>query len=106
MDRPPRQEWIIEVLREAQLRLSQGELVASICKSLAPPSSYRRWRRMYGERVIENAAVASESPNRGQAPLPLQLKISSPSLPEPTRMARSQTYPRKLGTPGRSQRSQ
>ena len=71
MDRPPRQEWIIEVLREAQLRLSQGELVASICKSLGiSPSSYRRWRRMYGERVIENAAaVASESPEqRASAP--------------------------------------
>ena len=63
MDRPPRQEGIIEVLREVQLRLSQGESLTSICKSLRiSPSSYRRWRRMYGERVIENAvATANES---------------------------------------------
>src|SRR5262245_53692385 len=63
MNRPPRQEWIVEVLREVQLRLSQGESLASICKSLGvSPSSYRRWRRMYGGRAIENAAaVASGS---------------------------------------------
>ena len=71
MDRPPRQEGIIEVLREVQLRLSQGESLASICKSLGiSPSSYRRWRRMYGERVIENAvAIANESSEqRASAP--------------------------------------
>jgi uncharacterized protein YjbI with pentapeptide repeats/transposase-like protein len=71
MDRPPRQEGIIEVLREVQLRLSQGESLTSICKSLGiSPSSYRRWRRMYGERVIENAvATANESSEqRASAP--------------------------------------
>ena len=71
MDRPPRQEWIIEVLREAQLRLSQGESVASICKSLGiSPSSYRRWRRMYGERVIENAAAVARESSEQRASAP------------------------------------
>ena len=72
LDHPRRsQDRIIELLREVQHRLSQGESLASICKSLGiSPSSYRRWRRMYGERVIENAvAVANESSEqRASAP--------------------------------------
>ena len=42
-------------------------------------------------------AAANGSLNRGQAPLPLQLKmIFAQACRSPARMARSQSYPRKL----------
>ena len=72
MDHPRRsQDRIIRLLNEVQPRLSQGESLASICKSLGiSPSDYRRWRKRYGERTKEKeAAVASESPEqRASAP--------------------------------------
>ena len=71
MDRPPRQEGIIEVLREVQLRLSQGELLTSICKSLGiSPSSYRRWRRSTASAEEKAAAIASESSEQGASAPP------------------------------------
>jgi putative transposase len=64
MDRPlhnPQQ--IFHVLREAQLRLEQGDSLAAVCRSLGiSPSSYRRWRIKYGGGAKQNAAaVAGES---------------------------------------------
>ncbi len=67
MDRPRySQDQIIDPLREAQLRLAQGEPLASVSKSLGiSRSSYRRWRRKYGERAKEHpAAVPSEISER------------------------------------------
>ena len=72
MDRPRHNsEQIFHLLREAQLRLEQGDSLAAVCKSLGiSPSDYRRWRKRYGERTKEKeAAVASESPEqRASAP--------------------------------------
>ena len=42
-------EEIIAMLREADVRLSQGETVGEICRMLAvSEQSYYRWRREYG----------------------------------------------------------
>lgn len=42
-------EEIIAMLREAEVRLSQGEKIGLICKGLAiSEQSYYRWRREYG----------------------------------------------------------
>ena len=72
MDHPRRsQDRIIELLSEVQPRLSQGESLASICKSLGvSQSSYRRWQIKYRECAKENAvAVANESSEqRASAP--------------------------------------
>ena len=72
MDRPRHNsEQIFHLLREAQLRLEQGDSLAAVCKSLGiSPSDYRRWRKRCGERTKEKeAAVASESPEqRASAP--------------------------------------
>lgn len=44
-------EQIIWMLREAEVRLSQGETVGVICRSLGfSEQSYYRWRREYGSR--------------------------------------------------------
>jgi uncharacterized protein YjbI with pentapeptide repeats/transposase-like protein len=67
MDRPRySQDQITDLLREAELRLAQGKPLASVCKSLGiSRSSYRQWRRKYGERATENAAPVA-SGNTGQ----------------------------------------
>src|SRR5262245_36305656 len=59
-------EQILHLLREAQLRLEQGESLAAVCRSLGiSPSSYRRWRIKYGRGANKNeAAVANESPEQ------------------------------------------
>ena len=42
-------EQIIGMLREAEVRLSQGETVGVICRGLGvSEQSYYRWRREYG----------------------------------------------------------
>src|SRR5262245_15065703 len=71
MDRPRHnREQICDLLREAQLRLEQGESRASVCKSLGiSPSSYRRWRIKHGEPTKENtpAGVSRTSEQRASA---------------------------------------
>lgn len=42
-------EQAIEMLREAEVRLSQGEKIGKICRALRiSEQSYYRWRRLYG----------------------------------------------------------
>jgi len=42
-------EQIIGMLREAEVRLSQGENVQGVCRSLGiVEQTYYRWRRQYG----------------------------------------------------------
>jgi len=42
-------EQIIAMLREAEVRLSQGEKTGTICRSIGvSEQSYYRWRREYG----------------------------------------------------------
>jgi uncharacterized protein YjbI with pentapeptide repeats len=62
MDRPRRsQDRIIELLREAELRLVRGESLASVSKSLGiSESSYRRWRMRYGDPAKTGVAGASD----------------------------------------------
>ncbi len=44
-DYPP--EQAIGMLREAEVRLSQGENIGKICRGLGiPEQSYYRWRRL------------------------------------------------------------
>lgn len=49
-------EQIIGMLREAEVRLSQGERVGAICRSLGiSEQSYYRWRREYGGLKVDQA---------------------------------------------------
>ena len=49
-------EEIIAMLREAEVRLSQGEKIGLICKGLAiSEQSYYRWRREYGGLKVDQA---------------------------------------------------
>ena len=49
-------EEIIGKLREAEVRLSQGEKIGLICKGLAiSEQSYYRWRREYGGLKVDQA---------------------------------------------------
>ena len=49
-------EQIIGMLREAEVRLSQGEKTGPICRALAiSEQSYYRWRREYGGLKVTQA---------------------------------------------------
>lgn len=49
-------EQIIGMLREAEVRLSQGEKIGSICRMLGiSEQSYYRWRREYGGLKVSQA---------------------------------------------------
>ncbi len=49
-------EQIIGFLREAEVRLSQGEKIGVICRGLGvSEQSYYRWRREYGGLKIDQA---------------------------------------------------
>jgi putative transposase len=50
-------EQIIGMLREAEVRLSQGEKIGMICRGLSiSEQSYYRWRREYGGLKVTQAA--------------------------------------------------
>ena len=49
-------EEIIGFLREAEVRISQGETVGKICRSIGvSEQSYYKWRREYGGLKIDQA---------------------------------------------------
>ena len=49
-------EQIIGLLREAEVRLSQGEKIGMICRTLGiSEQSYYRWRREYGGLKVDQA---------------------------------------------------
>ena len=50
-------EQSIGMLREAEVRLSQGEKIGKICRALGiSEQSYYRWRREYGGLKVTQAA--------------------------------------------------
>ena len=54
-------EQIIGMLREAEVRLSQGETVGEICRSFSvSEQSYYRWRREYGGMEVSQAQRLKE----------------------------------------------
>ena len=54
-------EQIIGMLREAQVRLSQGETVGATCRALGiSEQSYYRWRREYGGLRVDQAKRLKE----------------------------------------------
>jgi transposase-like protein len=49
-------EQIIGILREAEVRVSQGESVGLICRGLGiSEQSYYRWRKAYGGLKLDQA---------------------------------------------------
>ena len=49
-------EQIIGMLREAEVRLSQGEKIGAICRGLSvSEQSYYRWRKEYGGLQVDQA---------------------------------------------------
>jgi putative transposase len=49
-------ESIIGMLREAEVRLAQGQTIGAICKHLGiSEQSYYRWRRDYGGLKLDQA---------------------------------------------------
>jgi transposase-like protein len=54
-------EEIISFLREAEVRISQGETVGKICRSIGVSEhSYYKWRREYGGLKIDQAKRLKE----------------------------------------------
>lgn len=54
-------EQIIGMLREAEVRLSQGQTVGEICRSFSvSEQSYYRWRREYGGMEVSQAQRLKE----------------------------------------------
>ena len=54
-------EQIIGMLREAEVRLSQGQTVGEICRSFSvSEQSYYRWRREYGGMEVNQAQRLKE----------------------------------------------
>ena len=54
-------EQIIGMLREAEVRLSQGEKVKGICRSLSiTEQTYYRWRKEYGGMKVSQARRLKE----------------------------------------------
>ena len=54
-------EQIIEKLREAEVRLSKGESVGKICRTLGvSEQTYYRWRNEYGGMRIDQAKRLKE----------------------------------------------
>jgi transposase-like protein len=54
--KPYTPEQIIAMLREAEVKLSQGENTGAICRSLGvSEQSYYRWRREYGGLKVSQA---------------------------------------------------
>ncbi len=54
-------EQIINHLREADVRLAQGETVGAICRSIGvSEQSYYRWRREYGGLKVDQARRLKE----------------------------------------------
>jgi putative transposase len=49
-------EEIIGLLREAEVRLGQGQTIGSVCRGLGvSEQSYYRWRREYGGLKLDQA---------------------------------------------------
>lgn len=60
-------EQIIGMLREVEVRLSQGETVGLICRSLGiSEQSYYRWRREYGGLKVNQAKRLKELEKENQ----------------------------------------
>ena len=54
-------EQIIEKLREAEVRLSRGELVGKVCRNRGvSEQTYYRWRNEYGGMRIDQAKRLKE----------------------------------------------
>jgi putative transposase len=54
-------EQIIGMLREAEVRLSQGEKIGVTCRALGiSEQSYYRWRREYGGLKVDQAKRLKE----------------------------------------------
>jgi putative transposase len=61
MSRKRTPEQIIGYLREAEVQLSQGEKVGTICRALGvSEQSYYRWRREYGGLRVDQAKRLKE----------------------------------------------
>ena len=49
-------EQIIGLLREAEVRLSQGQAIGTVCRSIGvSQQSYYRWRKEYGGLELDQA---------------------------------------------------
>ena len=60
-------EQIIGMLREAEVRLSQGEKTGTICRSLGiSEQSYYRWRKEYGGLQVSQAKRLKELEKENQ----------------------------------------
>ena len=60
-------EQIIGMLREAEIRLSQGQTVGEICRGFGvSEQSYYRWRREYGGMEVSQARYLKELEKENQ----------------------------------------
>jgi putative transposase len=62
-------EQIIGMLREAEVKLSQGETVGVICRGLGiSEQSYYRWRRDYGGLKLDQAKKLKDLERENERP--------------------------------------
>ena len=69
------------MLREAEVRLSQGEKIGKICRGLGiSEQSYYRWRRLYGGLKVDqaNEATLTSASTGGDAVWTLRLSSDPP----------------------------
>ena len=62
-------EQIIGLLREAEVRLGQGQAIGTICRGFGiSEQSYYRWRREYGGLKLDASQASQGSRSRERAP--------------------------------------
>ena len=73
-------EQIIGMLREAEVRLSKGEKIKSICRSLEiTEQTYYRWRKDYGGMKVSQAKRLKElEKENGRLKKASQMRRASP----------------------------
>lgn len=79
-------EEIIGLLREAEIRLSQGQTIGSVCRGLGvSEQSYYRWRREYGGLKLDQAkhynAVRPHPSLKYRPPAPEAILLPASGLP-------------------------
>src|SRR5260221_345159 len=71
-------EQIIGLLREAEVRLSQGRAIGTVCRSIGvSQQSYYRWRREYGGLKLDQAKRFKDLERENEQ---LKMAVSEPTF--------------------------
>ncbi len=74
-------EQIIGLLREAEVRLSQGQAIGTVCRGIGvSQQSYYRWRREYGGLKLDQAKRFNDRLKKAVSELTLDKLILKEAL--------------------------